>query len=325
MASGIGPLPILLEGMAGVKPLERVFRKSNLPLAVIEHPDQEILMTQMVQLFENASREVGDRLFGLRVGLEMDPAAYGKWTLYASEADHLEDAIHRLGRTFSLHQNMGYMLLETKRETSVWTYIHPTMVSEQGKNHADHILPTMIRIGRNFLGPRWSPKWVRMFYEKDASETAVSDMISTEVRYNGKGVSIAFRHDDLHRKKLVNAPSPLTSGEVFAEAISRKNRGGLSQIEAIIALRLLEGTTDISGVAEMVDVSVRSLQRQFHKEGQTYRTVLDRVRFQRARALLLETPTPVTEIAFLSGFSDPAHFTRSFKRWAGMPPSRFRA
>jgi AraC-like DNA-binding protein len=33
----------------------------------------------------------------------------------------------------------------------------------------------------------------------------------------------------------------------------------------------------------------------------------------------------VGEVAYLLGFSDPANFTRAFRRWTGQSPSEFRA
>jgi AraC-like DNA-binding protein len=33
----------------------------------------------------------------------------------------------------------------------------------------------------------------------------------------------------------------------------------------------------------------------------------------------------VNEITFLLGFSEPANFSRAFKRWTGRSPSAFRA
>lgn len=324
-ATGMGPLPDLVEDMAGSKALERIFAKTQLPFAIVENREQEILMPQMVQLFENASHEVGDRLFGLRVGLEMEPGVYGKWTRYAAEADTLETAILRLRRTISLHQNVGEILLDIKGHLAVMTYTHPTMLSERGKNHADHILPVMIRIIQKFLGSSWKPEWVRMFYGKDDTEDQISDAIGADVRFNGKGVSIAFKRSDLKAKNPSVPAFKLTAQDVAAEVTSANNRGDLAYIEALVSLRLLDGNSDISGVARLADTSVRSLQRKLHEEGLSYRKVLDRVRFDRAKALLIETSTAVTEIALLTGFNDPAHFSRSFKRWTGVPPSHFRA
>lgn len=138
-------------------------------------------------------------------------------------------------------------------------------------------------------------------------------------------MSIALKRDDLKTRNPSTPEIKLTAQDVTAEVISAKNRGDLAYIEALVSLRLLDGDSDITGVAQLADTSVRSLQRKLHEEGLSYRKILDRVRFERAKSLLLETSTAVTEISLLTGFSDPAHFTRSFKRWSGVPPSHFRA
>ena len=44
----------------------------------------------------------------------------------------------------------------------------------------------------------------------------------------------------------------------------------------------------------------------------------------RAKALLRETATSVTEIGLSLGYSDHANFTRAFNRWTGHPPKAFR-
>lgn len=323
-ATGMGPLPTLLEEMAGLRPMERAFAKTQLPLAIIEHLDQEILMPQMVHLFENASREAADDLFGLRVGLAMKPTVYGKWVRYAIEAATLHGAVLRLKQTISLHQNIGNILLERQGETILLTYTHQSVVAEHGRHHADHILPPLLGIVRHFLGANWQPEWVQVFYGKDHRHNGLEQMLGTEVRYRGKGVSIALTAADLATKNPTLATAPLTSTDVLSEVLSTKAKGTLAQIEALMSLRLLEGNSDIAGVAELANSSVRSLQRLLQNEGVSYRALLDQVRFTKASTLLCETQAPITEIALMTGFSDPAHFTRSFKRWAGVPPSRLR-
>jgi AraC-like DNA-binding protein len=101
----------------------------------------------------------------------------------------------------------------------------------------------------------------------------------------------------------------------------RQREDGIERLAAIVALRLLDGRTDIDGAARMAGLGRRTLQRLLDAEGKTYRTLLDRVRMDRARALIRETETPLWEIAGLVGYSDPAHFSRAFSRYFGHPPS----
>ena len=74
----------------------------------------------------------------------------------------------------------------------------------------------------------------------------------------------------------------------------------------------------------MAGVSTRSFQRKLALAGMTYSGLLDTVRFDKARKLLLDTDFKIIDVAFASGYADPAHFTRAFRRIAGVTPRQFR-
>ena len=84
----------------------------------------------------------------------------------------------------------------------------------------------------------------------------------------------------------------------------------------------LEDTQPMAAFADAAGVSPRELERQFRKwlkstPGAYYRGL----RLDRARHLLRNTDLPVIEVAFRSGFGSPAHFTRSYSKRFGHPPS----
>ena len=85
-----------------------------------------------------------------------------------------------------------------------------------------------------------------------------------------------------------------------------------------------EGTPPISLAAEMASTSVRSLQRELSKSKLSYRDVLAQTRFTTATRLLINTDTHVHEIAYKLGYQDASHFTRAFRRTAGMSPTQYR-
>jgi AraC-like DNA-binding protein len=78
-------------------------------------------------------------------------------------------------------------------------------------------------------------------------------------------------------------------------------------------------------LAEAVGLSVRSLQRRLSAAGTTYSRLVDEVRMRTALPLLEDPDILLTEIAYDLGYSHPAHFTRAFRRWAGVTPSEYRA
>jgi AraC-like DNA-binding protein len=55
-----------------------------------------------------------------------------------------------------------------------------------------------------------------------------------------------------------------------------------------------------------------------------FNDLLNQARYGYARQKLRNTQLPVAEIAKSLGYSDPAHFTRAFRRWSGLSPTDFR-
>jgi AraC-like DNA-binding protein len=87
---------------------------------------------------------------------------------------------------------------------------------------------------------------------------------------------------------------------------------------------LAGGRLDVHLVAHSLRTSTRTLQRRLHGAGVTYARVLQQVRFEMARQMLDDPAQKVQDIAHTLGYSDPAHFTRAFKRWTGLAPRAFR-
>lgn len=89
-----------------------------------------------------------------------------------------------------------------------------------------------------------------------------------------------------------------------------------------------ESISSNPGVAELADrmhVSISSLAHKCRTIlGESPRQLLTRHKMERARALLLNTSMPVKEIAATIGFSDPYHFSKTFRRFFGSPPMAMR-
>ena len=76
--------------------------------------------------------------------------------------------------------------------------------------------------------------------------------------------------------------------------------------------------------ADVLGMSVRTLQRHLAEAGVTHEALVGRARLATAAALLEETDAKVLDIALDLGYSDHAHFTRAFRRWTGCSPQVYR-
>lgn len=80
----------------------------------------------------------------------------------------------------------------------------------------------------------------------------------------------------------------------------------------------------VEEVAGRLHLSTRTLKRKLEQQGTTYRTLLEEARHMDAIKLLRRPQLTLAEVAQELGYTDPANFTRAFKRWTGATPSDFR-
>ena len=99
--------------------------------------------------------------------------------------------------------------------------------------------------------------------------------------------------------------------------------GVAGDVAALVSTDLTRRWT-LDGVAQTLGHSKRSLQRRLAGESTSFSAVVDGARIEKARKLLADPRLSVTEIGYLCGFSDSAHFSRRFRAAEGRSPSAFR-
>ncbi len=81
----------------------------------------------------------------------------------------------------------------------------------------------------------------------------------------------------------------------------------------------------LNDLAQLAHLSVSALERRFKKQlSKTPTRLINEVRLENARLLVMETDIAISEIAFKSGFSDHSYFTKQFKLFFGIHPSKMR-
>ncbi|MGA0559296.1 chromate resistance protein ChrB domain-containing protein [Larkinella sp. VNQ87] len=79
-------------------------------------------------------------------------------------------------------------------------------------------------------------------------------------------------------------------------------------------------------VSENLDINPTYLSREFSRyfDDLTFGEYIRKVRIEKAIQLLETADNTLSEIAYLTGFSDQSHFTRIFKQHTGKSPSQYR-
>src|SRR5713101_5488380 len=98
---------------------------------------------------------------------------------------------------------------------------------------------------------------------------------------------------------------------------SKSTRG---RIENLLIPILHTGEASMDMIAVKLGLSRQTLFRKLKAEGITFEKVLDELRHKLALHYLNGKKVPVNQTAYLLGFSQPAAFSRAFKRWTGSSP-----
>jgi AraC family transcriptional regulator, positive regulator of tynA and feaB len=169
-------------------------------------------------------------------------------------------------------------------------------------------------------GRAWNPAGAMLDGAAPATRLLVSylDTLSATLPALGSSAVAAAR----------NATLELLMGALRAEGDAPTTNAAQPALRAAmdryIERHLLDGAVTVGAIATAHGVSVRTVNRIFNATGQTVGEVIRVRRLARAREDLVESDLPVSAIAHRWGFSDPSHFTRSFKAHYGASPREYR-
>ena len=96
------------------------------------------------------------------------------------------------------------------------------------------------------------------------------------------------------------------------------------QTKSEIARALSEGLPKMGDIARQMGLSARSFHRRLAEHGLSFQTLTEETRREIATAMLHEDRYALSEISFLTGYSEQSAFNRAFKRWMGVTPATYR-
>jgi AraC-like DNA-binding protein len=91
-----------------------------------------------------------------------------------------------------------------------------------------------------------------------------------------------------------------------------------------IADALKHGDATLADAADTLGMTSRALQRELEKANTSFRDLVEETRKSMARHYLNDTSLPLTEIAFILGFSELSAFSRAARSWFGASPRELR-
>ena len=288
--------------------------------------DTPITPTQVDTICSNAVKLSNDPLLGLKVGSKLDLVSLGILGYALMSCATVVESLRLLLRySKMLHPSVQVNLEPT--ETNLAVICIATELPDFLERH--YIESAFAAVAHNLLiltGQRVRSISVEFPFKKPKNIKPYKEIFGDDLVFDSSRFALILSNSTLSMNISSSNPS--------AEAIFRRECDRLMNSESqlgIISDRVKEilfssrlDFPNCNEVAKKLHMSESTLHRRLVKEGTSYRYLVDQVRFILAKEYLGETTLPVSEIGFLLGYSNPANFRRSFKRWSGYSPSKLR-
>lgn len=241
----------------------------------------------------------------------------------------LGEAIDAFTHCFPIWQSATEVSVDYQHRQLRWSYriLDPNIWPRRGD--AELTLGVMFSICRLFGMHRSDLSKVCFEHNADAETKFLARKLSLPVCFGGETNCISFSTRLLEKRK------PYTAAELQAHIALRQSvEAELKQLKEsaplthfileILFKKISRRQPSQEQVADMLGISDRSLRRALASEGRHYKDILEECRRVQAVALLGRPKLPISDIAFMLGYSDQTAFSRAFSKWFGMPPRALR-
>jgi len=287
--------------------------------AEIDNFDHRIPEAVRARLWIDAAEQSRDALFGLHVADHSTIGVYDvlDYALYFSST--VEEGIQNIVRFHRILADALAVKVEQRGGEVRLRRLERTPPAE-----CEAVFGTLVLRARTLSKVDLDPIEVRFAHRCTTDAARYATWFHCPVRFDAPVTELVVDEADL--------ATPVPSGNpgvqrilarYMVEIMERlpKNASLVELVRATVARRLRSSLPTLTQTARELHTSPRTVQRELHQHGTSFRDVMESVRREMAEHLLAERGASITEIAFLLGFSDVSGFRRMYKRWTGVSPT----
>lgn len=304
---------------------EKMLHGSSLDERIFDKPEQRLTPAQFFFIILNSFYLSKDPSLGYEVGLRTPVTSHGFLGYGVMSCANLEEAIklaERFSRlrtvliNFSFFIEGDWAILETHTNHSVGLlrqFIFESLLLSLARA-GSFITGNSINSGEiyfDFAEPHYyqahKEKLPPIYFNKASNQLRFPKAFLKQALIMADPVAAKLAAEQCERELALMEMSDDIPSKV--RAMLNHRQGDYPQLEQ---------------VAERLFISSRTLKRRLQQVGLGFQQLLDEARKRDAITLLQNTPLTVEQIAIRLGYTDPANFTRAFKKWTGDTPTKYR-
>ena len=290
----------------------------------LDGPDTRCPLVNTGHLWRIAVAATGDPAFGIKVANHYKHTTFHALGYGTSASSTLKEAFERVQRYCHVVSDaVDYQFF--RRGSEYHFIIEPAL--EISVEAIDALVSTYLRMCRSMIGSHYSPLSIELRRARPAITDDYERLWRAPLRFGAEQNRLIFDSDSIER--LLDTGNPelaRQSDAIPSRYLARIERFNIvARVREVLTQRLRDREPSQEEVAEILNVSARTLQRKLGDSGTTFKEILDETRHALALAYLSAPQHSVGEVTYLLGFSCSSSFTRAFRRWTGLSPSDWRA
>jgi len=289
----------------------------------LDDPDMRVPDSAAVEAWRLAERITGDELLGLHMAQTVPAGALDLLEYACRSSPTLEVALNQLARYAAAVGDRATPRLVPQSDSVAVTW---SGMAERPR--AEFAMGFLVRIAREATGTALTPHEVHFAHSAPGDTTEYRAFFQAPLQFDEPANWLLFGREALTRP--FQSADPALSG-VARRRLEKKltqtppsDDSTSARVRRLLLESLARGGASAGEVARELGMSERTLHRRLGAERTSFRRILDALRGELSSDLLREPRIGIAEIAFLLGYSEPAAFYRSFRRWTGKTPLAFR-
>lgn len=296
----------------------------GLPTSQLRDPDNLIPYTKLGELLELTAAETGCETFGLRLGMSQGLRVLGLFGAYMSRQDSVTRAL-TVGSKYTHLHAQGAILTLNPTDRGETTLKLDILFAQNGRFPQLMALSIALvyQLIRDMAGHQWHSSRVLFRHappEKgtDYYQQAFACPVEFNAEYDGLYVD---------RETLARKPRTLEGlvNEIIFHQFEQLKTDSDSDLTPLVKHAILgllpTGDCSKTNVALCLGMHPKKLQRALESSNTSFRELLEETRREVAQTAVYKSSMSLTSIALNLGYADLAVFSRSFRRWFGVPPS----
>jgi len=304
----------------------QVLQEVGLSAEEISDPDALISASAFVNALQLASIKTNRDDFGLQLGIRQDINMLGPIGLLARQCGTAKEALNVISRYINLHNPGAAIELKSAPNKSLLCYDDITGGHPRNPQLCDLALAVGSQIIGLFVQKPWRPDAVFFIHKEPVNKKQYQQFFNAPLYFNQEIYAVKF-DSSLLDIEIKNCDERLKEFfQKYVDELEKKHKENTtSVVEHLIRSLLSSGYCNEQHIANILQITPRTLQRRLKEHNTTFKSLLNNIRLKLAKQYLFESDIAFTEISHSLGYSELSAFTRFFKRETGLSPSNYKS